>query len=402
MTTPLRVVLYDDAAARSIEPFALTRPISEVRAGAELIRERWERVAGAKASGFIGAAHLATFSEFGSPPAVMGVLAPGTLLVNSRFAPAIAASLPAGDAWTCDGHIAAVRLAAPLEAATFHGGKATLDSIAAGSQPESITGWWLHHAWDLIAHLPAMLAADVAALAPEGGPPPAQMAVIGEHDALVARGAYIEPYVLADTIAGPVLVRRGARICAFSRLVGPCIIGENAVVAGGRVAVSSIGDHARVHGEVSTTIVIGHANKAHDGFVGHTVVGRWANLGAGTITSNLKNSYGTVALWTPHGVHDSGLQFLGAMIGDHAKTGIGTRLTTGTVIGAGASVFGSRMLPKFVPPFAWGDEPPYGVFELAKFLEVAARVMARRETPLSDGMRDALRVAWTRRGQFTP
>ena len=150
------------------------------------------------------------------------------------------------------------------------------------------------------------------------------------------------------------------------------------------------------------TIVIGHANKGHDGFVGHSVIGRWANLGAGTITSNLKNSYGTVSLWTPRGVEATGLQFLGTMLGDHVKTGIGTRLTTGSVIGAGANVFGSSMLPKFVPPFAWGDEPPYGTFELAKFLDVAERVMARRETPLSGDMRRTLSAAWERRELFTP
>lgn len=402
MSVASTMVLYDDTAARMIEPFALTRPLGEVRAGAELIRERWERVTAVRASGFISAAHLAKFTEFGSPSAVTGVLAAGTVLVNARFAPAIGAPLPAGNVWTSDGHTAAVRLTAPLDMAVLRDGSATLDAIAAGNASAPIDGWWLHHAWDLIRHLPAMLSADIAALSSEGDPPPAQMAVIGEHDARIARGAYIEPYVFADTTAGPVLVRNGARVCAFTRLVGPCVIGEHSIVGGGRIAACSIGDHARVHGEMSMTIVIGHANKGHDGFVGHSVIGRWANLGAGTITSNLKNSYGTVSLWTPQGVTATGLQFLGSLLGDHAKTGIGTRLTTGSVIGAGANVFGSSMLPKFVPPFAWGDEPPYGTFELAKFLEVAERVMARRETPLSGDMRRTLSAAWERRELFTP
>ena len=101
--------------------------------------------------------------------------------------------------------------------------------------------------------------------------------------------------------------------------------------------------------------MIGHANKGHDGFVGHSILGRWANLGAGTITSNLKNSYGTVTLRTSQGDRDTGMQFLGSLIGDHVKTGIGTRLTTGCILGAGANVFGSMMPPKLVPPFAWGE-----------------------------------------------
>ena len=96
----------------------------------------------------------------------------------------------------------------------------------------------------------------------------------------------------------------------------------------------------KVRGELSNTIFLGYSNKGHDGFVGHSYLGRWVNLGAGTITSNLKNTYGTVSLWTPDGVRDTGLQFLGTLFGDHVKTGIGLRLTTGTVLGAGANVYG--------------------------------------------------------------
>jgi UDP-N-acetylglucosamine diphosphorylase/glucosamine-1-phosphate N-acetyltransferase len=200
---------------------------------------------------------------------------------------------------------------------------------------------------------------------------------------------------------GPVLVRRGARVSAFTRLVGPCVIGEDAQVLGGKVRGCSIGEQSRVHGELSGTIFIGHANKAHDGFVGDSVVGRWANLGAGTITSNLKNSYGDVSLWTPDGTQRTGLTFLGSFIGDHAKLGIGTRLTTGTVVGAGANVFGTAMPPKVVPPFAWGDRAPFEEFDADKFTTVAARVMARRGVTLGENGRRALRAAWARRGEFS-
>jgi UDP-N-acetylglucosamine diphosphorylase/glucosamine-1-phosphate N-acetyltransferase len=205
--------------------------------------------------------------------------------------------------------------------------------------------------------------------------------------------------VIVDASAGPVLIRRGATVQAFTRLVGPCIVGEDASVLGGRVTACGIGERVKVSGEISMSILIGHCNKGHDGFVGHSVIGRWANLGAGTVTSNLKNSYGTVSLWTPGGVVDTGLQFLGALIGDHVKTGIGTRLTTGCVLGAGANVFGSTMPPKAVPPFAWGEAPSWDTFALDRFLVVAERVMARRETTLSAGMRAQLSAAhaarWT-------
>jgi hypothetical protein len=148
---------------------------------------------------------------------------------------------------------------------------------------------------------------------------------------------------------------------------------------------------------MSNTVMVGHANKGHDGFVGHSYMGRWVNLGAGTITSNLKNTYGPVSLWTPRGMRDTGMQFLGTMFGDHAKTGIGTCLTTGTVLGAGANVYGAQTPPKAVPPFAWGSAPPYDVYRLDKFLEVAERVMARRQVTLSGRARQQLAASHSAR-----
>jgi len=192
---------------------------------------------------------------------------------------------------------------------------------------------------------------------------------------------------------------------AFTRVIGPCYVGRDSVVTADRIAGSSIGDSCRVHGELSTSIFIGYANKGHAGFVGHSVLGRWVNLGAGTITSNLKNTYGTVALWTPDGVRDSGLQFLGTLFGDHAKTGIGLRLTTGCVLGAGVNVF-DAMPPKVVAPFSWGARAPYDVFNATKFVQTAERMMARRGVVLDEGSRlwwsrvhavYAANVRWPRR-----
>ena len=388
-------VLYDDASARALEPFALTRPAGELRAGSRLLRERWAQVLGLEAIGFVGAPHLARFEEPGAPPAATGVLPAGTVVVNARCAPALTGRVASGTTMVMIGQrIAAVRLAADTPVTALADGTVSLETL--GTRTGVLAraeGWWIDAAWDLIGHLPALLAADAVAELPTHPHRPEGLTVIGPHPVHIDPSATIEPMVLIDASAGAVVVQRGALVQAFTRLVGPCVIGPDAIVAGGRVACCSIGERSKVHGELSVSIVIGHANKGHDGFVGHSVIGRWANLGAGTITSNLKNSYGTVRCWSPSGMRDTGLQFLGSLIGDHVKTGIGTRLTTGGVIGAGANCFGTQMPPKVVAPFAWGEATRWELFALDQFLVVAERMMQRRGLALSAGMRDCLAAA---------
>jgi len=392
------IVLYDDAVARGFAPFLRTRPAGELVAGALLTRRRWTAVFGQPAVGFVSASHLAAFEEFDAPAAVTETIPAGTWLVNSRCCPALTlTAAPAATVLVVDGMVGAVRLAEPLPLAAMADGTVTLDALAPRTGIRaSLTGWWLTAVWDLVGHLPAMLAADAAALAARhdaATPLPSGVTVLGSHPVVIAADARLEPQVVIDATAGAVIIGAGAVVQAFTRLQGPVVIAPGASVLGGRLACVSIGEGAKVHGELSVAIVIGHANKGHDGFVGHSVIGRWANLGAGTLTSNLKNSYGAVSCWTPDGMRETGLQFLGALIGDHAKTGIGARLTTGSVIGAGANVVVDGIVPKVVPPFAWGAPPAWGTFALEKFEAVAERVMARRGVFLTDGGRAQLRAA---------
>ena len=417
--------LYDDRCARRFEPFALTRPVSTLVVGTAATWERWRSALAMEAAGVIVAPHLADFDEPDAPNAVSGEIPAGAVIANGRFAPILFPPATAEavrerreaasriTSWRVAGseHVAAVRTLRAMPVSAFASGELSLDSMVSsdGANAE-LEGWWVNDVWDLVRLLPAVLADDLNRLAEAdlewAWEVPRQRIVVGEHSIRVATAsvkgqepAIVEPNVVFDATAGPIRVSPGAHVHAFTRLVGPCYVGPGSTVMGGDVATSSIGPVCKVRGEMSNTVFIGYSNKGHDGFVGHSVLGRWVNLGASTVTSNLKNTYGTVSLWTPDGVRDTTLQFLGTMFGDHAKTGIGSRLTTGTVLGAGANVYGSTMPPKAVPPFAWGERPPYATYRLDKFLEVAERMMARRHVQLSERSRRQLAAShearWT-------
>ena len=391
------VVLYDDARARRFEPFALTRPVGELRAGALLVRERWERVTGSPVLGFIGAPHLAEFEEPDAPGALAEAPA-GALLANARFAPAIGGVVPGASAYQSDGRLTAVRLTRTIAPQELREGQTPLEELPRDNgRAAELPGWWIDEVWHLLRRLGVMLGADIPVLGADLRAIGRDEAlIVGSHPVFAEEGATIEPQAFFDVTLGPVLVRRGATVQSFTRVVGPCFIGEASDVMSDRVAGCSIGPHCKVHGEISATVLLGYANKGHDGFVGHSYLGQWVNLGAGTTTSNMKNTYGTVSLWTPDGVRDTGMLFLGTLFGDHAKTGINLPLTTGTVIGAGANVVG-RMPPKVVAPFAWGERGTFAAFRLDKFLEVAERAMARRSVTLGARAKRQLAASYAAR-----
>jgi UDP-N-acetylglucosamine diphosphorylase/glucosamine-1-phosphate N-acetyltransferase len=391
---------YDDVRARQFEPFALTRPVSELRAGTSLIRKRWERATSFSSAGFISSPHLANFEEGTAPPAVApkSEIPAGSVIVNSRCVIPLDITLDRFDLLMCEGMAAAVRLARSMPVSQFADGSIDLGSIQTSLGGKKIKGRWINEVWDFIGSLTEQLAEDIPHRAGSLElRAPLDATTLGKEKVFIEEGAEIGPHVVLDASAGPILIRRGAVIAPFTHLIGPIAIGRDSQVLGDRVASSSIGDYCKVRGELSNSIFLGHGNKGHAGFVGHSYLGRWVNLGAITTTSNLKNTYGPVQLWTPGGMRDTGLQFLGTLFGDHAKTGIGTMLSTGTVIGAGANVIGAKMPPRVVPPFAWGDGEPYETYDVTRFLIVAERVMSRREVKLSDKERKQLGEAHKRR-----
>lgn len=401
-----RIVLFDDRTAREWQPFALTRPIGELRFGALTLRERAERVLGMECIGHLTGTHLLGFDEPGAPP----VLELGTvprehdiIFLSSRavlawgsrpLAPLTEPTLLRVGVTPC-GWYAPAGSEFP-QPDFFLGPGASQGAAARGGAELEVQGVVLERPWQLISQNADQITRDVLALFPtppryEPGP---GIHILGSAPLVVAQNASIEPGVVLDLRHGPIWIDEGARIVSFTRLAGPAYIGRNTTILGGPIAESSIGPVCRVHGEVEASVVLGYSNKAHDGFLGHAYLGSWVNLGAMTTNSDLKNNYGNVRIWTPAGQVDSGERKLGCMLGDHVKTAIGTLLNTGTVVGAGANLFGGEMPPHYVPPFAWGTGSDAGEYELERFLATAEIVMSRRNVSLSSGQRLLLESAW--------
>lgn len=379
----MKLVLIEPEPSPDWFPFSDCRPICELRAGAWLIRERWEAIADAPASAVFGPAHLHTFAEPDVPPVGPTEPVAGPALVGrSDFAPSgEPLELPSrATRLVNDGHTVA----------WFVPDNATWDGGEHADWPEvDLPGVLLHGAYDLVTALEHLLAPDVADFTQEPGDGvPDGCVVIGDPADVVILGATVEPGVTFDVRHGAVVIEQHAQVLAGTRLEGPVYVGPGSQVLGDAIRFSAIGPRCKVRGEVSTTVFLGYANKGHYGFLGHSVIGRWVNLGAGTTTSDLKNTYGPVRLQLGDARRETGLQFLGSLLGDHAKTAIGTQLDTGTVIGVGANVFGAVRPPKYVRAFAWGDTSQR--MERDAFLTLAERVMPRRNVEVTDAVRTML------------
>ncbi|MCU0688251.1 MAG: hypothetical protein MUE97_00700 [Phycisphaerales bacterium] len=234
---------------------------------------------------------------------------------------------------------------------------------------------------------------DIAAGGESSSEIPEGVTVIGDAPLLIRddHGAKVYPGVIIDVEHGPVVIDEHATVRPGAVLIGPLYVGRHATVLDKALIKSntSIGPWCKVAGEVGGTIFQGYANKAHDGHLGDSYVGQWANLGAGTTNSNLLNTYGEVTMraTAQDSLERTGEQFMGAIIGDHVKTAICTRIMTGATLHTGAMIAMTAAVSGNVPPFAWcTDEHPPGTktFRLDKFLDIARTVMGRRKLTMSE------------------
>ncbi len=209
----------------------------------------------------------------------------------------------------------------------------------------------------------------------------------------IGQGATIRPGAILNAEDGPIYVDDGVTIMEQAVVRGPAYIGPHSQVKiGGILEAVSIGPWCKAGGEIHHSIFHSYSNKAHAGFLGHSYLGRWCNLGADTNNSNLKNDYGNVSLHNPvtREFENTGRQFVGLFMGDHSKTGITSMFNTGTVMGVFCNVYGSGFHDRVIPSFSWGTPNDYQEYRLEKALRVAEAVMARRSVTLSEAEREVL------------
>ncbi|HEY7428271.1 MAG TPA: putative sugar nucleotidyl transferase [Gemmataceae bacterium] len=398
----MRVCLFEDRGALDLEPLSLTRPVFELLCGLTSLAAKQSRFFPPGPRGILIRPHLADLYRLHSAELPVNDLAwlraGPTILINGRWLPPSIPLPPAELTGPCvalvDDEIAfAVIKPEHLTDCSPH----TLDDCLAAwktTLPHRPSGGRLvRYLWELVQDNGEQILADWQTA---GAPFEAEagvstdrpgLAVVGPRDrVLIHPSARLDPMVVADTTHGPVVIDRGAVVAAFTRLEGPCSIGPRTQVHGAKVrAGTTLGPDCRIGGEIECSIVQGHSNKYHDGFLGHAYLGEWVNLGAGTHNSDLRNDYGEITMTVNGRRVRTGLTKVGCFLGDHTKTGLGALLNTGTNTGVFCNLLPGGLLPKYVPSFAsWWDGVLTDRAELTALLRTAAEVMRRRHVVFTE------------------
>ncbi len=401
----MALVLFDDERARAWTPFTVTRPAGELLFGCLTLRERAEHFWGEACVGHLVDPRLEGFDEPGAAPVVkadtldsaadLGAGSP-RIFFSSRAVPDFVPAPPLHEPaiLTMEGQI--VGWVLPPGADSPDEKDLLKPDDSAMDFPEvEIPGRVLSNIWDLMAGSGDRVSSDVPVLFPESRFTLAEgVHVSGAERVSLGDHVHLEASVHLDASDGPIRLSDGVRVSAFTRLAGPAFVGPDTHVLGGSLGNVTIGPACRVRGEISSAVLLGYVNKAHEGYLGNAYVGRWVNLGALTTNSDLKNNYSTVRVHTTEGSVDTGLIKVGCFLGDHVKTGIGTLLPTGCVVGLGSNLFGGVMAPPHVPPFSWGTGEHLEEYDIERFLDTAAMAMSRREVSLEKGGRALLQRAW--------
>ncbi len=358
----MQIIIYEDEGYKNFLPLTWTRPVYDLKCGVNTLAEKISRLYPKTKIEFSCRYYLPgrKIMRFDK-----GLFINGRLLATPEFAKKVPLKGP-DEVLMANGEIVAVRAVTK-----------TFNEVRKKGKVTNLKAKTVKFPWELIVNLAAGLAADWPALKMKKRKYQVHKSTVllNKQQIYFDDGVEIEAGAVIDARHGPVYIGRGTIIRPLTYLKGPL----------------SIGPLCRIGGEVGESIFHGYTNKQHYGFIGHAYVGEWVNLGAGTTNSDLKNNYGTVKVQIDGKLVDSQEQFVGCFIGDHAKTGIGALINTGTLIGVGANVMGGKPTPKIVPDFYWDEKTKYRAED---FIKTAKLMMARRGIAIDQAETDKLRKVY--------
>ena len=373
----MNIILFDEKDNwTDLLPISFTRPIADIRIGILTIAEKWQHLLPEARISYKPADYLTV--KFATEETGDDIIILSNILPDADLAARIA-TLQHGEALIAAGKMIALRGTLQQFEASQRSADITVDDV------DSIV--WLY---DIFLKNDAQLRADfdIITRGRTSAPIDDSCTVIGSRDQIfIEEGATVQGATL-NTLGGPIYIGKDATIMEGSCIRAPFAACTHAQVnmAAKIYGATTLGPHCKVGGELNNVVMIGYSNKAHDGFLGNAVVGEWCNIGAGTNASNLKNDYTEIKLWNyrTHRFLKTGLQFCGLILGDHSKIGINCMLNTATVIGVGVNIHGAGFPRAFVASFLEGGSAGYTDVSVAKFFDIAKRMMARRGITLSD------------------
>jgi UDP-N-acetylglucosamine diphosphorylase/glucosamine-1-phosphate N-acetyltransferase len=376
----MNLIFFDGPRRNHLLPLTYTRPVCDLRIGILTIREKWEKQLELNSStitqDYLSQKHPLEKGK-------NNLLVNGSTCFSKSLLDEITA-LEINQGITKNGEIVALLLNEKGLAEIIDGNFESFKLKEARTSFNKI-----NNLWDIFALNGAELELDFQFLTKgrKSAKAPENSTVLAPENVFIEEGAEVECAILNGKF-GKIYLGKDSRVSEGAVIRGPFALCEHSEVkmAAKIYGPTTIGPHCKVGGEISNSILYAYSNKGHDGFLGNSVIGEWVNIGADTNNSNLKNNYAPVKLWSyPEGKFtDTGLQFCGLIMGDHAKCGINTMFNTGTVVGVAANVFGAGFPRNFIPDFSWGG--PQGIVEhsLSKAYETAETMMARRKIELSD------------------
>jgi UDP-N-acetylglucosamine diphosphorylase/glucosamine-1-phosphate N-acetyltransferase len=384
-------VLFDDFSRGDLLPFTYTRPVSEIRIGILTIREKWEKHLNSKLSylteDYLSVkfpVHKASVQFF-----LNGKVCPNAYLVQQINTLSINTGLRQGD-----------------ELIAYYGSNLSIEQALRNSTEIKDELLIIRFPWDIFSKNDKAIREDFELLTK--GRVSQELSntniLIGSsNDLFIEEGASIEAAIL-NTKTGPIYIGKDAEIMEGSVVRGPLALCDHSVLKLSTkiYGATTIGPYSKVGGEINNSVIFGYSNKAHDGFLGNSVIGEWCNLGADTNNSNLKNNYAEVKIFNylQNKMIGTGLQFCGLMLADYSKSGINTMFNTGTVVGVGANIFGGGFPATHLPSFIWGGAEKTETYQLHKMFETTEIVFSRRGKPFTQIDKDILTKVYELTAQF--